>query len=353
MSERKAAKRRPTVANIAELAGVSRGTVDRALNNRPGVNPQVAETVRRIATELGYAPNRAAKALRFNHNPKRIGVVLPAGSGDFFGEIVRGIRRAEYDFHDMGIQTEISMIDCTDDIAVAQVLAQLAGDGIAGVIVRAPDTPRVSSAIDALWSAGIPVLTINSDVRNCKRLCFVGQDLRKSGAVAAELMAKIVPRSGRVLAVTGNLQFQAHRDRIIGFQEGITRWRSELPVEVREGFESYEGTSQCIEAAHREAEREHTEIVGVYMATGSVKACVDTLRRKAAERRPRVVTNDVIPAVRMGLLAGDIDFTVFQDPVHQGYAPVKILYEYLLTDEPPPSDWEQSPIRIMGATEIE
>ncbi len=353
MREQKERKRRPTIANIAEIAGVSRGTVDRALNNRPGVNQEVAEMVRRIAGDLGYAPNRAAKALRFNHDPKRIGVILPVASSEFFGDIVDGIHQAEEELHDMGIETEISIIDCTDDSVVAHTLERLAGDGVAGVIATGPDTPRVRQAIDALSDRGIPVVTINSDIRDCKRLCFVGQDLRKSGLVAAELMAKLVPGPGRIVAVTGNLQFQAHKDRIVGFREGIERWGEKLEVDVREGFDSYGGTSECIDNAYLKAAEEESEIVGVYMATGSVDACVDTLRRKAPPRRPRLITNDVIPVVRKSLLSGEIDFTIFQDPLHQGYAPVKIIYDYLLTKEPPRNRWDQSPIRIMGATEIE
>ena len=46
-----------TAQKIAELAGVSRGTVDRALHNRGRVNPEVAARIRKIADELGYKPN--------------------------------------------------------------------------------------------------------------------------------------------------------------------------------------------------------------------------------------------------------------------------------------------------------
>lgn len=45
-----------TLAEIAALAGVSRGTVDRALNDRGRVDPKVAARVRRIAAERGYRP---------------------------------------------------------------------------------------------------------------------------------------------------------------------------------------------------------------------------------------------------------------------------------------------------------
>ncbi len=43
-----------TIQQIAEKAGVSRGTVDRALNNRGRINPEVAEMVKRTAEEMGY-----------------------------------------------------------------------------------------------------------------------------------------------------------------------------------------------------------------------------------------------------------------------------------------------------------
>ena len=61
-----------TLAEIAALAGVSRGTVDRALNDRGRVDPKVAARVRRIAAERGYRPNRAGRMLARAKNPIRI-----------------------------------------------------------------------------------------------------------------------------------------------------------------------------------------------------------------------------------------------------------------------------------------
>ena len=52
-----------TLQQIAEAAGVSRGTVDRALKNRGRVNAEVAERIRKIAKEMGYQPSRAGRAL--------------------------------------------------------------------------------------------------------------------------------------------------------------------------------------------------------------------------------------------------------------------------------------------------
>lgn len=48
-----------TIKEIADLAGVSRGTVDRVLNNRGAVNPKTAEKITEIAQALNYRPNRS------------------------------------------------------------------------------------------------------------------------------------------------------------------------------------------------------------------------------------------------------------------------------------------------------
>lgn len=65
-----------TIREIAELAGVSRGTVDRVLNHRGSVNAATAALVNDIAKKLDYKPNRAGIALAAQRKMVRIGVVL-------------------------------------------------------------------------------------------------------------------------------------------------------------------------------------------------------------------------------------------------------------------------------------
>ena len=65
-----------TIKEIAERAGVSRGTVDRALNNRGRIKPEVAERILAIAKELDYHSNR--KSRKNTQNPDKhikIGVI--------------------------------------------------------------------------------------------------------------------------------------------------------------------------------------------------------------------------------------------------------------------------------------
>ncbi|MEC0268263.1 LacI family DNA-binding transcriptional regulator, partial [Paenibacillus anseongense] len=63
-----------TSKQIAELCGVTRGTVDRALNNRPGIHPDTRDKIMRVAEELGYRPHFLAQSLVKGHT-KTLGIV--------------------------------------------------------------------------------------------------------------------------------------------------------------------------------------------------------------------------------------------------------------------------------------
>jgi LacI family transcriptional regulator len=95
-----------TIKMIAEIAGVSRGTVDRVLNGRPYVKKDVAEKVRRVAEELNYTPDPVAKALK-SQKKANIGVIVPPKENELFVEVRRGIRRAQREYEEYGISLEL------------------------------------------------------------------------------------------------------------------------------------------------------------------------------------------------------------------------------------------------------
>lgn len=88
-------KRRPTIADIARRAGVSKGAVSYALNDRPGVSPATRAAIKAIAEEIGWRPNSAARALT-HARVDTVGLALcrPAhmlGVEPFFMELISGI----------------------------------------------------------------------------------------------------------------------------------------------------------------------------------------------------------------------------------------------------------------------
>ena len=81
-----------TIKEIAELAGVSRGTVDRVLNNRGSVRAKTAEKILEIAKALDYKPNKAGLTLAAQKRRLKLGVIIFENSNPFFDEVMKGVR---------------------------------------------------------------------------------------------------------------------------------------------------------------------------------------------------------------------------------------------------------------------
>lgn len=87
-----ATRRRPTLRDVAALAGVSFKTVSRVVNGEPGVSAPVAERVRAAAEQIGYRPNAAATALRrADGRTATVGVLLEDTGNPFFAALLRGV----------------------------------------------------------------------------------------------------------------------------------------------------------------------------------------------------------------------------------------------------------------------
>ena len=110
-----------TIKEIAEKAGVSRGTVDRALNNRGRVNPEVAERIFEIAREMNYQPKRKKKV--YNQGKKiRIGVITQLAKSSFVKTIHAGIDKAEQELEEFGVEIIRKQIDGVSEDAQLEAL---------------------------------------------------------------------------------------------------------------------------------------------------------------------------------------------------------------------------------------
>ncbi len=309
-----------TVRSIAALAGVSRGTVSRVLNNQPDVSPEVRARVQRIIEETGYqVPDTGGDRIC-------IGVIVPHWLDTYFRDAtLRGIHMAARTVHATRVVLEVRQMHSRSDEEYIDVCEQLLELGVKGLVLNAPDNILMQAEVERLYQAGVAVVTYNSDLPDSKRVCFVGQDLLKSGRVAAGLLSRSIAPKDQVLIITGNMEFLSNRGRIDGFLErfaalGFAPDRYQLA----ECFERYDLTYETI----RRKLEQYPQIHGIYMGTENVRACVDAL--KGTRRRVAVVVNDLTPFAKRSLRAGRIDFVVEQDFSAQVYRAILILHELLV-----------------------
>jgi DNA-binding LacI/PurR family transcriptional regulator len=170
------AARSPAMTDVAKLAGVSHQTVSRVLNDHPNVREQTRLRVRAAIAELGYRPNRAARALVTGRS-QLLGIV--AQNSTLYGpaSLLAAFEQAAAE---AGFAVSVGSVGRLDRESIAGAVERHLDQRVAGLVVIAP----VASADDALaeMPVGVPLVTIDGNPRRPHALVTVDQ---AAGARAA------------------------------------------------------------------------------------------------------------------------------------------------------------------------
>ena len=175
-----------TAQQIAELAGVSRGTVDRALHNRGRVNPEVAAKIHKIAAELGYKPNLIGQALVKSRREFKLGAILQSTETPTMQIVRAGVQRAAEELAASGVELIMRENRGLDTEMVLEHIEELVSQGVQGLAIAPNNSPEIRQCIDELYEQGIPVITLNSDAPGSRRLAFIGMDNYRAGQTAEQ-----------------------------------------------------------------------------------------------------------------------------------------------------------------------
>lgn len=318
---------KPTIRSIAAAAGVSRGTVDRVINNRAHVNPVVRARVQRIARELGY---RAVPA-DSDTTAVRIGVVVPQWEVSYFTEQTRrGISQAARLLGTHEVRLVVEELRSRSNEEYIKCCESLLEQNVRGLVINAPDNLVLQAEVARITQSGVVVTTYNSDIPQSSRLCFVGQNQMQCGRIAAGLMHLAINGQGKLLIITGNMEF--HRRRVDGFCSRLHELGySPDRFEIIECYERYDLTCDTV---NRHV-RNHPELSGIYMSTESVLGCMDGLSQARARHPIHVIANDLTPFNRKMLRTGRLDFVLEQEFSAQVYEAIMMLYDFLMHDRQP------------------
>jgi DNA-binding LacI/PurR family transcriptional regulator len=211
--------RSPAMTDVARLAGVSHQTVSRVLNDHPNVKEQTRLRVRAAIAELGYRPNRAARALVTGRS-QLIGVV--AQNSTLYGpaSLLAAFEQAAAE---AGFAVSVGSVGRLDRESIAGAVQRHLDQRVAGLVVIAP----VASAGEALedMPAGVPLVTIDGDPRRAHALVTVDQ---VAGARAAT--QHLLDAGHRtVWHVTGPADWYDAAGRIEGWRQTLQAAGAEVP----------------------------------------------------------------------------------------------------------------------------
>ncbi len=189
-----------------------------------------------------------------------------------------------------------------------------------GLIVVTHDTPQIRLALQRQIEQGVPVVLVTSSLSGLQGATYAGIDNLMAGRTAGRLMSQWLHAPGRVLLVTNSLLYEAHRQRVQGFQEVMQRQAPNL--EIIGPVECFDDVGLNSLAVH-EALHGQVELVGLYStgsgSAGFRKALLDT------GARPVWISHEATEQHAGFLREGLLSLVLDQDPEGQAEAAIQHL----------------------------
>ena len=178
----------PTIHDVARLAGVSRGTVDRVVYGRGRVSVETADKVQRAIAELGYRPNPNASSLA-SRKEYRFACLIPQyRSGDYWEEIYKGFLEGVEGLKGSNVSLDIHLYDQTDVESFNLCCREILEDTPSGVIMNSVFKEAVTGFAAELSDRDIPYAFVDNKIDELDYTLYCGVDPYKSGALGAFLL---------------------------------------------------------------------------------------------------------------------------------------------------------------------
>jgi DNA-binding LacI/PurR family transcriptional regulator len=314
-------RQQPSMADVAEVAGVSAQTVSRTLRGAANVSPETRRRVLAAVEQLGYRLNNAARVLSSGRS-HTIGLVL-LQSGGYYSRsaVTAGVEAAA---GAAGLAVSITTIAGLDTALMEQALSKLADQGVDGIVIAVP-LISVTRRMDDI-TRDIPTVTLDGSRTAGARV--LGIDQQEAGRVATAHLLDLGHR--QVWHVGGPDEWIEARHRRQGWQQALAAAGVEAPTSL-EGDWSPESGYRLGRILAMIPEVTAVFAASDEMAFGVVRALAE---------RGRSVPGDVsivsVDDIALAAYCTPPLTTVRQDFYQSGAAAVALLLDESSTADPAP-----------------
>ena len=263
----------PTLDDVARVAGVSRATVSRVVNGGQLVSEQTCEVVNRAIAELGYRPNRAARAL-VTRRAGAVAVVVPETddrvfTDPFFPQAYHGALTAF-----AGVDVQVLLVMAPPGEGAARMTRYLDSGHVDGAIVISHHGPELGRR---LLNNAHPVVFVGDP--GVPGLPYVELDQAAAAIAATEHL--IGQGATRIATVTGPMDMNAGIARRQGFEAAMARAGLQ-PAGLAPGDFTVRGG----ELAARQLLEQAPDLDGLFVASDLMALGVLRALRRAGRRVP-------------------------------------------------------------------
>lgn len=331
-----------TIQDIAQMAGVSKTTVSRVLNQRPDVNPETRERILQIMDQQGFFPSLAASGLAGGRS-RLIGALISVIHWPLIPEIMKGITevidQSPYELVLYSVNAGNDRKDYSD--VIERILATKL---TAGILAIYPG--QSATHLAELCREGFPLVMFDDQINPPEDISWVGADQRAGAYEATRHLLRQGHR--RIAHIQGPLQYQVSLDRYQGYCDALAEAGIDLDPElVLQGDFMPTGGKECTIQLLQALEKRPTAIFAAsdLMAYGALSTIIECGLRVPED--VAVIGYDDIPFSMHAQPA----LTTVRQPLHEmGKRSIELLLQMIEPPEIKARPWNhKSALRLQGA----
>lgn len=330
------------IKDIAKRSGVSVGTVDRVLHDRPNVSTSAREKVEKALKEMDYQPNVYASALAYNKTYNFHCIIPKHESEAYWEEIEEGATDACERRRDFHVSMKMMYYNRFDHTTFTKIMTQSLKDQPDGVIIVPSTLDATRRFTDILHDKNIPFILLDSYMPDLKPLSFYGQDSFCSGYFAGRMLMLIASREKEIMLMkqmkNGNVSSKQQENRETGFRhymrDHFPHVRiSEVNLPLGEARSKYDNILETFFKAHPNIH---------HCITFNSKAhLVGEFLQRSNRRNVQIIGYDMVNKNAECVRQGSISFLIAQHAYMQGFLCIESLFEAIVLKK------EVNPINYM------
>jgi LacI family transcriptional regulator len=318
------------IKDIAALASVSIGTVDRVLHNRNGVAKETRQQIIDIIENLDYKPNIIAKSLALKKT-YRIAVLIPDSNDDnpYWERPRYGIQQAYDQIKDFNSKIELFTFSLSSEDSFIQNFNKMIASQPDGIIFNPMFLNSSHAAIKKCEAKNIPYIFIDINIDGCNNLAYFGQDAFQSGYLAGKLMDNGLLDGSEVLV----LKLTHHKGidhHLVLREKGFLNFFSENSRNYRISSAEIELTDKAqFNNVLSEYLLRNNKPKGLFVTNSRVFRVAEFLEQNNLSDS-LLIGYDLVRKNIDYLEKGLIKFLIGQNPEDQGYESVHAMFNFLL-----------------------
>lgn len=322
------------IKDIAELSGVSTGTVDRILHNRGKVSEEARKKVEKVLKEIDYQPNLIARSLALKKTYHFFALIPFHAEGEYWSIFCQGIEKAQQELFSYNVEVERLYFDQYDKHSFDRLLPQIEEADCQGVVIATLFKDSVLNLTAFLDEKEIPYVLVDAYIDHTRCIAYYGTHSFDSGYIAGKLMFEQVRPEDDLVLFRFFRKGDLYSTQVQKREEGFRHYLDSRPFGGKIESVAIHADDQAANQKILDAFFEkHSSIHAGIIFNSRAHLLGEYFKTRTVDHPFKLIGYDVIEANIRSLHEGYITHLIAQRPEVQGINSIKALFRHLVLKE--------------------